>query len=84
MTFLRGNSVVNVVRNRRHGLVAINRPSSEEMQPICDSMIVGITLVDISMTRSQVSCEETEAGVMVVQSDTDCALVPRHSSKTGL
>ena len=49
-----------------------------------NSAVVRVALCDIGMAGSKVRCEETETGVVVVESDPDCALVSRHATQPSL
>jgi len=46
--------------------------------------VVRIPFLNIGVSSGEVSCQETETSIMIVQSDPDGALVPRHASQAGL
>lgn len=55
-----------------------------EVQAVGDGMIVGVPFIHIRMSSSQVSRDETEVGIMIIQTDCDSAFVSRHSSQASL
>ena len=56
----------------------------EEMQAIDNRPVVGIALGDVRMASGEMSSDEAERGIVILQPDADCALVSRHASKTRL
>ena len=46
--------------------------------------VVRVPLLHICVSSGEVSCQEAETGIVIVQSDPDGALVPRHASQAGL
>jgi hypothetical protein len=64
----------------RHVLVTINRFSPKEMQAVDNGPIICIPLLNVRMTGSQVSSNETEAGVVVIESDANSTFVTRHAA----
>ena len=65
-------------------LVTINCFSLQEMQPICDGAIIGITFVHVCVASSKMGSDETETSIMVLKPDAYGALVARHSSEASL
>ena len=60
--------------------MAVNGLSPQKVQPIDDGSVVSVPLVHIRVTGGQVGSDETEAGVVVFQSDAYSALVTRHAT----
>ena len=71
-------------RGQRDVLMAINSPSPQKVQSIDDSLVVGVPLVHVRMTGGQVGSYETEASVVVLQSDANSALVTGHATQSSL
>lgn len=62
----------------------IDRLSLPESQSIDDRAIVRVALGQISMTSREMRGHEAEAGVVVIQPDSNGTLVARHASEAGL
>ena len=64
--------------------MAVNSLSPQKVQSIDDSSVVGIPLIHVRVTGGQVGSYETEAGVVVFQSDTNSAFVTGHATQSSL
>lgn len=68
------------IKGPYHVLMTLDRLSPQEMQPVHNGLIIGVSLVNIRMTRCQVRGDETKAGVVVFESNANSAFVARHAA----
>lgn len=61
-----------------------NSLTLQEVQAIDDGPVIGIPLVDVRMSGSQMCGDETVARIVKLQPDGDCAFVARHAPETRL
>ena len=64
--------------------MAVDGLTLQEMQPIDDGPVVHIALGYIGMSSSQMRREKTKSGIVVLQSNTNCPFVTRHTPQTSL
>ncbi len=79
-----GASVRPDVRAIRPLLVVSNGLSPKELHTISDGVVVTVALWYILVASSKVGCDETHAGVMVVQSNSNTTFVAGHPTQSGL
>jgi hypothetical protein len=60
--------------------MTLDRFSPKEMQAVDNGPIIGIPLLNVRMTSSQVSGDKAEAGVVVIESDANSTFVTRHAA----
>jgi hypothetical protein len=60
--------------------MTLNRLSPEKMQAVHDGPIVSVSFINVPMASSKVGSDETETGVVIIESDANSAFVTRHAA----